>query len=113
MTKEQQKSKLKVRAIIKQRDLINKGHCSNRNTVSVSVAQECPTLCNPVDYSPPGSSVHGTSQARILEWLAISFSGIEPTSSALDERFFTAEPPGKPLQKDKSVKVKEKRNCHR
>ena len=38
------------------------------------VAQLCPTLCNPVDCSPPGSSVHGILQARILEWVAISFS---------------------------------------
>ena len=36
-------------------------------------AQLCPTLCNPMDCSPPGSYVHGTSQARILEWVAISF----------------------------------------
>ena len=35
------------------------------------VAQSCPTLCDPVDCSPPGSSVHGISQARILEWGAI------------------------------------------
>ena len=39
----------------------------------VSVAQLCPTLCNPVDCSPPGSSVHETLQARLLEWIAISF----------------------------------------
>ena len=38
------------------------------------VAQSCQTLCNPMDCSPPGSSVHGISQARILEWVAISFS---------------------------------------
>ena len=38
------------------------------------VAQSCPTLCNPVDWSPPGSSVHGILQARILEWVASSFS---------------------------------------
>ena len=44
------------------------------------VARSCPTLCNPMDCSPPGSSVHGISQARILEWVAISFSrGIFPT----------------------------------
>ena len=36
--------------------------------------QSCPTLCNPMDYSLPGSSVHGILQARILEWVAISFS---------------------------------------
>ena len=38
------------------------------------VAQLCPTLCAPVDCSLPGSSVHGISQARILEWVAIFFS---------------------------------------
>ena len=41
---------------------------------SVLVAQSCLTLCDPMDCSPPGSSVHGISQARILEWVAISFS---------------------------------------
>ena len=38
------------------------------------VAQLCPTVCDPMDCSPPGSSVHGILQARILEWVAISFS---------------------------------------
>ena len=37
-----------------------------------SVAQSCTTLCNPMDYSPPGSSVHRILQARILEWVVIS-----------------------------------------
>ena len=36
--------------------------------------QLCPTLCNPMDGSLPGSSVHGIFQARILEWVAVSFS---------------------------------------
>ena len=36
--------------------------------------QSCPTLCNPIDSSPLGSSVPGILQARILEWVAISFS---------------------------------------
>ena len=36
--------------------------------------QSCPTLCDPIDGSPPGSSVHGILQARILEWVAIFFS---------------------------------------
>ena len=39
--------------------------------------QSCPTLCNPMDSSPPGSSVHGILQARVLEWVAISFSNRE------------------------------------
>ena len=38
------------------------------------VAQSCPTLCDPMDYSLPGFSIHGIFQARILEWGAISFS---------------------------------------
>ena len=38
------------------------------------VCSPCPTLCYPMDCSPPGSSVHGISQARILEWVAVSFS---------------------------------------
>ena len=40
----------------------------------MSVTQLCPTLCNPVDCNPPGSSVHELFQARILEWVAISSS---------------------------------------
>ena len=42
--------------------------------VLCSVTQSCPALCDPMDYSPPGSSVHGISQARMLEWVAISSS---------------------------------------
>ena len=38
-------------------------------------AQSCMTLCDPMDCSPSGSSVHGILQARILEWVAVSFSG--------------------------------------
>ena len=38
------------------------------------VAQLCPTLCDPMDYSLPCSSIHGIFQARVLEWIAISFS---------------------------------------
>jgi len=36
--------------------------------------QSCPTLCNPIDGSPPGSPIPGILQARTLEWVAISFS---------------------------------------
>ena len=42
--------------------------------VSLSVAQSRPTLCDPMHCSPPGSSVHGIFQARLLEWVTISFS---------------------------------------
>ena len=60
------------------------------------------TLCNPVDYGPPDSSLHGILQARILEWIAIPFSrGIFPIQesnpgSYIARKFFTIEPPGKP-----------------
>jgi len=43
------------------------------------VAQSCPTRSDPMDYSLPGSSIHGIFQARVLEWGAIAFSGIMPT----------------------------------
>ena len=45
----------------------------------VLVAQSYPTLFDPMDCSPPGSSAHGILQARIVEWVAIPFSGIFPT----------------------------------
>ena len=44
------------------------------------VAQLCPTLRDPMDWSPPGSSVHGIFQVRVLEWFAIAFSDL-PRSS--------------------------------
>ena len=47
---------------------------AERKSEKVLVAQSCPTLCDFMDYSPPGSSVHGILQARILEWVAIPFS---------------------------------------
>ena len=65
------------------------------------VAQSCPTLCDHMDCSPPGSSVHGILQARILEWVAISSPGdlpdpgIEPRSPALQADTLTSEPPGR------------------
>ena len=43
------------------------------------VAQSCPTLCDPMDCSLPGSSAHGIFQARVLEWGAIAFSEINAT----------------------------------
>ena len=44
------------------------------NAAAAKSLQSCPTLCSPIDGSPPGSSVPGILQARILEWAAISFS---------------------------------------
>ena len=65
-----------------------------KNLEKVLVAQSCPALCDPMDYSPPGSSVHGILQARILEWVAMPFSrGSSPKDrtwvSSNAGRFFT------------------------
>ena len=45
------------------------------------VAQLCPTLCNPMDCSPPGSSIHGILQARTLKWVAYPFSSLSTVLS--------------------------------
>ena len=47
---------------------------AKRTAAAVKSLQSCPTLCDPIDGSPPGSSVPGILQARTLEWVAISFS---------------------------------------
>ena len=66
--------------------------------VKMWVAQSCPSLCDPMDCGPSGSSIHGIFQARIVKWVAISLSrdlpnaGIEPKSlmsPALSGEFFT------------------------
>ena len=62
------------------------------------VAQSCPTLCDPMDCSIPDSSVHGIFQARVLEWIAISFS--RGSSRPRDQTHVSAlppKPPGKPM----------------
>ena len=67
------------------------------------VAQRCLTLCDPVDGSPPGSSVHGTLQAGVLPFSTsgdLSDPGIEPVSLESPElagEFFTPVSPGKPF----------------
>ena len=50
------------------------------------VTQSCLTLCNPMDCSLPGSSVHGIFQARVLEWVAISFSRISGYNSIINQK---------------------------
>ena len=57
--------------------LSNKKHKKNGKHGIVAAAkslQSCPTLCDPIDGSPPGSPIPGILQARTLEWVAISFS---------------------------------------
>ena len=69
----------------------------------VLVAQSCPTVFDPMDCSPPDSSVPGILQARILEWVASPFlgelpdPGIGPRSPALQRDSLLSEPPGKAL----------------
>ena len=88
----------------------NAKECSNYRTIAlishenkVLVTQYCLTLCDPMDCSLLGSSVHGTPQARILEWVSIPFSkgSFQPRDwiqvSCIAGRFFTAEPPRKPI----------------
>ena len=70
----------------------------------------CPTLCNPMDCSPPSSSVHGILQARILEWVAISSSRgysqpRDRTRSCLAGGFFTTESPEKIKINYTSIKI--------
>ena len=69
--------------------------CVCTQTLSMC-AQLCPTLCDYVDCSPPGSSVHGILQAKVLEWEAVSFSRVSSQLrdgiqvSCIAGRFFTA-----------------------
>ena len=52
----------------------------NANAAAAKSLQSCPTLCDPIDSSPPGSAVPGILQARTLEWVAIAFSKLVPTN---------------------------------
>ena len=71
--------------------------------MEVLVAQLCLTLCDLMDCGPPGSSVHGIPQARILEWVAMPLPGdlpnpgIEPGSPALQVDSLLSEPQKNPL----------------
>ena len=47
---------------------------NNAAAAAAKSLQSCPTLCDPIDGSPPGSPVPGILQARVLEWVAIAFS---------------------------------------
>ena len=70
----------------------------------IQLLQSCPTLCKPVDCSPPGSAVHGILQARRLEWAAISFSrgSSQPRNqthiSCMQDGFFTTAPAANPTE---------------
>ena len=78
----------------------------NLNAAAKSL-QSCPTLCDPTDGSPPGSPVPGILQARILEWVAISFSNNLNASwfqchsgQNIAESHFGVDDPGRPYRRD-------------
>ena len=83
------------------------------SNIGGGVTQSCPTLCNPIDCSPPGSSIHGIFQARVLEWAAISFSreSSRPRDwtrvSRIVDRHFTVwatrEVPGSNIRKEINI----------
>jgi len=74
--------------------------------VKVKVAQSCPILCDPVDYT-----IHGILQARILEWVAVPFSrgSSQPRdrirSPTMQADSLSSEPPGKPRKKKKKTQI--------
>ena len=83
-------------------DVLSSFQCSSTKSL-----QSCLTLCNPMDCSPPGSSVNGILQARLLEWVTLSYSGdlpgpgVEPAtlaSPALAGRFLTTSATVAPTQ---------------
>ena len=53
--------------------------CNVGAAAAAKSLQSCPTLCDPMDYSLPGSTIHGIFQARVLEWVAIAFSTMQET----------------------------------
>ena len=59
---------------ISDQDVFFRGQFSAGNHTAAKSLQSCPTLCDPIDGSPPGSPIPGILQARTLEWVAISFS---------------------------------------
>ena len=77
----------------------------------VIVTQSCPPLCDPMDCSLPGSSVHGILQARIWKWLPFYSPGdhpnpeIKPRSPALQVHSLPSEPLGKPEENEKGQKT--------
>ena len=92
-----------ARSCNKQKQLPYSAHSAGtRDAIQCLVTQLRLTLCDPVDCSPPASSVHGILQARILEWVAMPSSRgssqprVEPRSLAVQEDSLPSEPPGNP-----------------
>ena len=84
-----------------------------RIVLACSVAQMCLTLCDPMDCSPPGSSIYGILQARIVPFPSpgdLPNPGIKQTSPALAGRFFTTERPGKYPSYLSAIELKDREN---
>ena len=88
-------------------------------SVKMLVAQLCPTLCDPIDYSLPGSSVHGILRQEYWSGFPLPppgdlpNTGMEPVSPEMAGRFFTTEPPGKPKKRHTSPKIPERKTRSR
>ena len=81
--------------------------CKDIVYVHAKSLQSCLTLCNPMDCSPPGPSVRGISQARILEWVNISYSrGSNPRLLHWQADSLRLNHQGSPLNKYLTVKMK-------
>ena len=65
---------LKKKCLLQLKGLRKRGKEENCSAAAAKSLQPCPTLCDPIDSSPPGSPVPGNLQAGTLEWVAISFS---------------------------------------
>ena len=63
-----------ISVLVKKNQQVDFGQRSAAAAAAAKSLQSCPTLCNSIDGSPPGSPVPGILQARTLEWVAISFS---------------------------------------
>ena len=58
---------------------------------AAKLLQSCPTLCDPIDGSPPGSTVPGILQARVLEWVAIALATDKPRQCIKEQRHYFAD----------------------
>ena len=73
----------------------------NTAAAAAKSLQSCPTLCDPIEGSPPGPSVHGIFQARVLEWVAIAFSTMEYYSDIKRKKIM----PLAPIQTDLKISI--------
>ena len=100
-------SNKKLKNYFEKKNVKKERHLCSPACVCAKSLQSCSTLCDPMDCSPPGSSVHGALQARILEWGAMPSSGgifpswgpnpCLPVPPALQVDSLPTEPPGKPI----------------